>query len=155
MNSKIYLLIALVIISISSCSKKDPEPEAAPHPIIGQWKPLYLKEGLFNLPQMDPALPTNFSQNFPFRDTLMLDFQPNNIYKEIHVINALPNIYTSNYILNGNKIVFTDNNVINNSFFSSERIYIDSLTSTRLVLRDSIYYPDFKLLKVWIITAIK
>ncbi|MFC5269736.1 hypothetical protein [Adhaeribacter terreus] len=125
---KITSLLSILIFLSISCKKKDPEPDGPS--VVGEWKAQYRKEGIFTYPQMEPAFPTNFSQNYPYQDEILFNFQPDMTFKE-----SLANIYapsgyfsmTYNYALEGNKIIFSKYDSTSN-FFPSGKIYIDSLT---------------------------
>lgn len=156
-NFKILIKIVFFYF-LFSCSEKEPEePKPAEHPIVGEWKAQYRKEGIFTFPQMEPAFPTNFSQNYPYQDEILLNFQPDMIFKESLANSNAPSGYFSKtyiYALDGNKVIFSNFDSTSN-FFPSGKIYIDSLTENRLVIRDTVVNRMFKSVQVRIITATK
>src|SRR5687768_1261922 len=103
---KIPSLLSILILLFVSCDKKDPEPDG--QNIAGEWRAQYSREGIFTYPQLQPAFPTNFSQTYPYRDEILLNFQPDLKFKESFANPNAPNGYFSasyNYALNGNTII--------------------------------------------------
>ncbi|MBK0403050.1 lipocalin family protein [Adhaeribacter sp. BT258] len=151
-----YKLLILLSTFISSCQDEDSQPQKPR--LTGKWKAAYFKEALYSLPDMTP-FPGNTSEPYLYQNDATIEFRSDNVlaftYKDTSGSSG-PVYWTSscNYTLSGNKIILSNFNP-NEGYFRTNFLYIDSLTTNRLVFRDSTVLKDFGQLKVRIITATK
>lgn len=152
-------LISLLIFTIllTACKKDDPKPETPT--FTGTWKAVYFKSESFNYPELT-AFPFNTQDPIHFTQEFFLKFQFDNVLTISQEDPFTPSgyySYSGNYAQLGRKITLSKFDTSSSSlhYYRTSNLYIDSLTTNRLVLRDTTIYYDMRSMKVRTTTLTK